>query len=390
MQETAGLFPNGSRRELARTLCENLDWHTPSGTCRERFCLRVPEELERLGVLTLPERRGTGGRRNAPARTEAGDPGEPIDAPLRDLEPVTLEIAAGGRELAERTGPVDRYHPRGCRPPIGCHPAYSVLDGSGRRLGCLMSGSAGALPVRGAWAGRDRRQRGAGLARVPGHSRFPVFPWPGVRNPASRSLSPAARRAADGWQRRRGVRPLLAETSVDPQEREGSRCRAAGWTEIGATASRAPKDMYALELEPDARAALRGERKGTERRPARAPESARTAAGMWSAAAAARTAERHDRGWRVRRRLPGRPLRPPPRVRHGGRLRPVPRRDPGERPQDGRGAAAGQPGDALGDVPGARQGRPGGLQGAPPGDPGRGPRPPNGIRLTGFDAIKIH
>ncbi len=62
-----------------------------------------------------------------------------------------------------------------------------------------------------------------------------------------------------------------------------------------------------LELEPDARAALRGERKETGRRPARAPESARTAAGMWSAvaAAAARTAERHDRRWRVRRRLVG-------------------------------------------------------------------------------------
>jgi hypothetical protein len=96
MQETVELFPNDSRRELARTLCENFDWHTPSGTYREQFCLRVLEELERLGVLTLPERRETGGRRNAPARTEAGEPGEPINAPLRDLEPVTLEIAAGG------------------------------------------------------------------------------------------------------------------------------------------------------------------------------------------------------------------------------------------------------------------------------------------------------
>ncbi len=82
MQETVELFPNDSRRELARTLCENFNWHTPSGTCREQFRLRVLEQLESLGVLTLPERRETGGRRGPSARTEAG---EPVDAPLRSL-----------------------------------------------------------------------------------------------------------------------------------------------------------------------------------------------------------------------------------------------------------------------------------------------------------------
>lgn len=308
MKETVELFPNDSRRELARTLCENFNWHTPSGTYREQFCLRVLEELERLGILTLPERRETGGRRNAPARTEAGEPGEPINAPLPTLEPVTLEIAAGGRDLAEWNELVDRYHPRGYMSPIGCHLAYFILDAHGRRLGCLMFESAGALPVRDAWVGWDRRQRDAGLARLLRNSRFLVFPWVSVRNLASRSLSLAARRVADDWHRRWGVHPLLVETFVDPQEQEGSCYRAAGWTEIGATASRSvPKNVYVLELETDARAALRGERKETRRRPARAPESARTAAGMWSAvaAAAARTSERHDREWRVRRRLIG-------------------------------------------------------------------------------------
>ena len=279
MQETVELFPNDSRRELARTLCENLNWRTPSGTYREQFCLRVLEELEALGILTLPERRERGGRRGPPVRTEAGEPGEPVDAPLRDLEPVTLEVAAGGRDLAEWTELADRYHPRGYRSPIGCHLAHFVLDRSGRRLGCLMFESAGALPVRDAWIGWTERQRDAGLQRVLRHSRFLVLPWVSVPNLASRSLSLAARRIADDWHRRWGVRPLLAETFVDPREQEGSCYRAAGWTGIGATASRAPKDVYVLELEPDARAALRGERKETGRRPARAPESARTAAG---------------------------------------------------------------------------------------------------------------
>ncbi len=149
MQEMVELFPNDSRRELARTLCENLDWHTPSGSCREQFCLRV-------------------------------------------LEPVTLEVAADGRDLAEWTELVDRCHPRGCRSPIGCHLAYFVLDGSGRRLGCLMFESSGSLPVRDAWIGWTERQREDGLRRVVRHSRFLVFPWVRVRNLASRRSRRAA------------------------------------------------------------------------------------------------------------------------------------------------------------------------------------------------------
>ena len=43
MQETVGLFPNDSRRELARTPVENFGWTAPSGSYREQFCLRIME-----------------------------------------------------------------------------------------------------------------------------------------------------------------------------------------------------------------------------------------------------------------------------------------------------------------------------------------------------------
>ena len=46
MQETVELFPNGSRRELARTLCENFGWTAPSGRCCEQPVLRILERLE--------------------------------------------------------------------------------------------------------------------------------------------------------------------------------------------------------------------------------------------------------------------------------------------------------------------------------------------------------
>ena len=69
MQETVALFTKDSRRELVRTLCENFNWHTPSGTFGEQFCLRVLEALEDLGILTLPARCDRGGRRGPPVRT---------------------------------------------------------------------------------------------------------------------------------------------------------------------------------------------------------------------------------------------------------------------------------------------------------------------------------
>ena len=299
----------------------------------------------------------------------------PISCPPRDLEPIAPESAAGGRNLAEWIGSVDRYHPRGCRSPIGRHLARFIVDGGGRRPGRPVFESARRLPVRDQWIGWADRLREAGLSRVVPDSRFPALPRAGAGNQASRRLSPTARRVAEDRHRRRGVRPLLAEAFVGPRERDGGRHRASGWTRTGTTASGSPKDVCALEPAPDARAAPRGEpksgagRKTGKAARVRAPKTARTVAGMWSKIAAARRIHGNLRPPRPRvagaphprkardRQLSRRSLRPPPGVRVGARLRRGPCRD------------AGATGDAGSDVEGAGQGRSGGVQGSPPGDP---------------------
>ena len=50
IRETVQLLPKNSRRELARTICEHLDWHLPGGRCREQMALRILEQLEALGI----------------------------------------------------------------------------------------------------------------------------------------------------------------------------------------------------------------------------------------------------------------------------------------------------------------------------------------------------
>ena len=54
VQETVQRFPNLSRTELARTVCEHLNWKTPNGKDKVESCLTFLEKLEAQGVVTLP------------------------------------------------------------------------------------------------------------------------------------------------------------------------------------------------------------------------------------------------------------------------------------------------------------------------------------------------
>ena len=69
--------------EIARTVCELLEWKRPSGGLKNAECRRLIEHLAGQGWLRLPERRGAGapGPRRAPRTTSsrkgANSPAEP-------------------------------------------------------------------------------------------------------------------------------------------------------------------------------------------------------------------------------------------------------------------------------------------------------------------------
>ena len=62
IQETVACLPRLSRHELGQTICEHLGWRTPKGNNRIQLTLRVLEQLERLGILTLPALNSSLGR----------------------------------------------------------------------------------------------------------------------------------------------------------------------------------------------------------------------------------------------------------------------------------------------------------------------------------------
>lgn len=57
VQQTVDSFPNLSLTELAQTLCEHLNWVTARGRTKLNSCLTALEKLEKVGLVTLPQKR---------------------------------------------------------------------------------------------------------------------------------------------------------------------------------------------------------------------------------------------------------------------------------------------------------------------------------------------
>src|SRR5207244_9637002 len=60
--------------EIARTICEWLDWKRPNGQLKNHECRLLLERLQRDGFLTLPPLRSCGRRGPRPASTDLATP----------------------------------------------------------------------------------------------------------------------------------------------------------------------------------------------------------------------------------------------------------------------------------------------------------------------------
>ena len=283
IQATVALFPNHSRNELAKTICEHLNRVAAKGDHRGGACLKILEALERHGMLTLPPKRQSKVRdmRSGPGWSVASDRQPELCAALCDLLPLRLEAVTDTDARQLWNAFVDRHHYLGYKRPFGPHIRYFVADREGRRLGCLLFEAATkTLPCRDRRIGWSDRARDRKRQRLVVNSRFPVFPWVRSKNLASSALATAMRRLADDWQRLHGYRSVLCETFVDESWFRASCYRAANWARIGSTGGRSAKGVYVLPLRAGAREILRGERvAGKPANPPTRAERGRSAAG---------------------------------------------------------------------------------------------------------------
>lgn len=235
---TVAWLPGLSRRELAATLCEQLQWQTIAGTAKLQACQTLLERLAAGGLLKLPASRrqpNHSGERGVVVPGERTASDRALEGSLRALEQVRLEVVREAGAVGLWNEYVERFHPLGYKGVFGYRLRYFIYAGE-QPVGCvLLGGAAKAIAVRERWIGWEAQARLRNLPRIINNSRFLIFPNVRVRHLASHVLGDLARRVAADWQRQWGFAPLLMETFVDPRRYAGSCYRAAGWELLGET-----------------------------------------------------------------------------------------------------------------------------------------------------------
>jgi len=327
VQETVGRFPKLSRRELACTLCEHLNWKTPNDKYKIESCLSLLEALESHGVVKLPAKRVTRAavRRTPGFEKPPCDP--PIDGPLSSVAPIRLKRVALGGDRERWKAYLQTYHYLGYRQPLGAHLGYFIVsEPRQQRVGCLLfsASAAWALAPRDKWIGWDARQREKLLHLVLSNDRFLIFPWITVRDLASHALGLATRQIGNDWLQAYGYRPVLIETFVDPTHFAGTCYRAANWQLVGQTRGRgrlepdhqcrtSKKDIFVYPLQADWRRRLTTVTRAVEQKKryrndlqaSRTPSIDDAFVALWEKVVHIlhEVAARYDQKWRVRKRV---------------------------------------------------------------------------------------
>jgi hypothetical protein len=234
--------------EIARTVCELLEWRRPNGGLKNHECRQLLERLQAEGVLTLPEVRRLGPRGPRRVRLTAGSAPQPeLGGTAGDYEPLRLTVLQGEADSARWCELVERYHYLGYRVPVGAQLRYLVHSARGgeQPLACLQwTSAAWKMAAREGWIGWSSEERARNLPYIVNNSRFLILPWVRVKGLASKILARCARQLPDDWERRYGYRPLLLETLVDARRFAGTCYRAANWIALGETRGRGRMDRH--------------------------------------------------------------------------------------------------------------------------------------------------
>ena len=127
VRETVQTFSSLSRKELALTVCEHLDWKTPSGALKVQSCLTLLDGLEEHGVITLPPKRVTQAPvRRVPTFHEHPDV-TPVEGTLHSVTPRALRLVTTPKDRERWKAYLQTYHYLGYKQPFGAHLGYFLV-----------------------------------------------------------------------------------------------------------------------------------------------------------------------------------------------------------------------------------------------------------------------
>ncbi|MGH4139486.1 Druantia anti-phage system protein DruA [Clostridium sp.] len=266
---TRNKYSHLSRRELAGTVCEFLNWTTPAGRAKTPQCVAFLVKLEESGIIELPPVIIKSKKVSVSIIPDFDIDITPIIGDLKDFEPINLEIARAGGQLKLWRKYVNDYHMLGDKQVFGSRLYYFVKSGD-KKLGCLQfSASAWALKSRDEWIGWSIEDKNVRLHFILNNSRFLIFPWVNIKNLASKALALSIRQIQKDWLREYCYSPVLLETFVDTSQFAGTCYKASNWTYIGHTKGRGrmdkntemllpPKAIYMYPLQKDFKDCLKG------------------------------------------------------------------------------------------------------------------------------------
>ena len=266
--DTVKMFPDLSLTELADTICEHLEWFSPTGTYKREACLNMLESLESRKRINLPDKAVYQHKNDKRIRlTPRTEPRPILETDIREIGNVRVEPVLDMDTKHLWNEYMERYHFLGHKKPFGVRQRYFILSDAGY-LGCiLIAGAAKAMTCRDTWIGWTKAQRIDNIYQVVNNARFLIFPWVRVKNLASQALSLATRRLRSDWLNQWEYDPVLIETFVDPAEYQGTCYKAANWVYLGMTTgvgnirkgktyTTTPKMVFVLPLEKNFRIRL--------------------------------------------------------------------------------------------------------------------------------------
>ena len=246
MREIARDYAGLAVTEIARTVCELLEWKRANGRLKDQECRQLLEYLRDQGGLRLPAVRNSGPRGPRQIRLgEASAPQARVQGSAGEFEPLELQLVQRRQESQLWTELIERHHYLRYRVPVGANLRYLVRSPrSGEQvLACLLwSSPAWKMAARDQSIGWNAEQRAHNLQLIVNNSRFLVLPWVHIQGLASKILAQSARQLPIDWEQRYGYRPLLLETLVDAQRFRGTCYRAANWLHVGQTSGRGRMD----------------------------------------------------------------------------------------------------------------------------------------------------
>lgn len=256
------------RTRISKEVCKKLNWKQPNGWLKDRACRAALVQLEKMGVIKLPEPKITRKikKENTASKPKFGQyviPDEITQIPSS----IDFVLAKSNKEEQIWNYLVEKYHYLGHKVIVGRTLKYLIVSEN-----VILGAIAYSSP---AWNLSPRNQilqklgftREDILNKVINNSRFLILPTVKVKNLASKILSLSTVKVVSDWTWYYSITPLVAETFVQPSRYLGTSYKAANWLEIGITKgyaksgmsyrnSQEPKKIYLYGLNNEVRSRL--------------------------------------------------------------------------------------------------------------------------------------